>query len=36
MAKLKNHWIAGVTMTMKNNFGNTPCALWWGLRTQRE
>jgi len=28
MAKLKNHWIAGVTMTMKNNFGNTPCALY--------
>ena len=28
MAKLKNHWIAGVTMTMKNNFGNTPCSLY--------
>ncbi len=27
-AKLKNHWIAGVTMSMKNNFGNTPCALY--------
>jgi Domain of unknown function (DUF362) len=23
IAKLKNHGIAGVTMTMKNNFGNT-------------
>src|SRR6201995_4510048 len=30
MAKLKNHWIAGVTMTMKNNFGNTPCSLYGG------
>jgi uncharacterized protein (DUF362 family) len=30
MAKLKNHWIAGVTMSMKNNFGNTPCALYGG------
>ena len=28
MAKLKNHWIAGVTMSMKNNFGNTPCSLY--------
>ncbi len=28
LAKLKNHWIAGVTMSMKNNFGNTPCALY--------
>ena len=27
-AKLKNHWIAGVTMSMKNNFGNTPCSLY--------
>src|SRR5664279_352623 len=26
MSKLKNHWLAGVTMTMKNNFGNTPCS----------
>lgn len=30
MSKLKNHWIAGVTMTMKNNFGNTPCSLYGG------
>jgi uncharacterized protein (DUF362 family) len=30
MAKLKNHWVAGVTMTMKNNFGNTPCSLYGG------
>ena len=27
-AKLKNHWIAGVTMSMKNNFGDTPCSLY--------
>jgi len=27
-SKLKNHWIAGVTMSMKNNFGNTPCSLY--------
>ena len=27
-AKLKNHWIAGVTMSLKNNFGNTPCSLY--------
>lgn len=30
MSKLKNHWLAGVTMTMKNNFGNTPCSLYGG------
>ncbi len=30
LAKLKNHWVAGVTMTMKNNFGNTPCSLYGG------
>ena len=30
MAKLKNHWVAGVTMTMMNNFGNTPCSLYGG------
>ncbi len=30
LSKLKNHWIAGVTMTMKNNFGNTPCSLYGG------
>jgi uncharacterized protein (DUF362 family) len=30
LAKLKNHWINGVTMSMKNNFGNTPCSLYGG------
>jgi uncharacterized protein (DUF362 family) len=30
LSKLKNHWIAGVTMTLKNNFGITPCALYGG------
>jgi uncharacterized protein (DUF362 family) len=30
MSKLKNHWHAGVTMTLKNNFGNTPCSLYGG------
>jgi uncharacterized protein (DUF362 family) len=30
MSKLKNHWIAGVTMTLKNNFGLTPCSLYGG------
>ena len=30
LSKLKNHWIAGVTMSMKNNFGDTPCALYGG------
>jgi uncharacterized protein (DUF362 family) len=30
MSKLKNHWWAGVTMTLKNNFGNTPCSLYGG------
>jgi uncharacterized protein (DUF362 family) len=30
MSKLKNHWIAGVTMALKNNFGNTPCSLYGG------
>jgi uncharacterized protein (DUF362 family) len=30
MSKLKNHWIAGVTMTLKNNFGITPCSLYGG------
>jgi uncharacterized protein (DUF362 family) len=28
LSKLKNHWIAGVTLSMKNNFGNTPCSLY--------
>jgi uncharacterized protein (DUF362 family) len=30
MSMLKNHWIAGVTMSLKNNFGNTPCSLYGG------
>ncbi len=30
LAKLKNHWIAGVTMSMKNCFGDTPCSLYGG------
>jgi uncharacterized protein (DUF362 family) len=30
LSKLKNHWIAGVTMALKNNFGNTPCSLYGG------
>ena len=30
LAKLKNHWIAGVTLSMKNNFGDTPCSLYGG------
>jgi uncharacterized protein (DUF362 family) len=29
-SKLKHHWIAGVTMSLKNNFGNTPCSLYGG------
>lgn len=28
LSKLKNHWHAGITMTMKNSFGNTPCSLY--------
>lgn len=28
LSKLKNHWIGGVTMSMKNNFGDTPCSLY--------
>ncbi len=28
MSKLKHHWIAGVTMALKNSFGNTPCSLY--------
>jgi len=28
LAKMKNHQIAGVTLTMKNLFGATPCALY--------
>lgn len=30
MSKLKNHWIAGVTLSLKNNFGITPCSLYGG------
>jgi uncharacterized protein (DUF362 family) len=30
LSKLKNHWIAGVTMSLKNSFGNTPCSLYGG------
>lgn len=30
MSLLKNHWIAGVTMSLKNNFGCTPCSLYGG------
>lgn len=30
LSKLKHHWIAGVTMGMKNNFGITPCSLYGG------
>jgi uncharacterized protein (DUF362 family) len=28
LSKLKNHWLGGVTMSMKNNFGDTPCSLY--------
>ncbi len=30
ISKLKNHWIGGFTMSLKNNFGNTPCSLYGG------
>jgi uncharacterized protein (DUF362 family) len=30
LAKLKNHWIAGVTLSLKNDFGITPCSLYGG------
>ncbi len=30
LSMLKNHWIAGVTMSLKNNFGITPCSLYGG------
>lgn len=30
LAKLKNHWIAGVTLSIKNNFGIAPCSLYGG------
>jgi uncharacterized protein (DUF362 family) len=29
-AKLKDHATAGVTLSMKNNFGNSPCSLYGG------
>jgi uncharacterized protein (DUF362 family) len=29
-AKMKHHWLAGVTMSLKNSFGNTPCSLYGG------
>jgi uncharacterized protein (DUF362 family) len=28
LSKMKNHWLGGVTMSMKNNFGDTPCSLY--------
>lgn len=28
MSKLKNHWLGGVTMAIKNSFGSTPCSLY--------
>ncbi len=30
LSKLKNHWLAGVTMGLKNNFGITPASLYGG------
>ncbi len=30
LSLLKNHWITGVTMSLKNNFGITPCSLYGG------
>jgi uncharacterized protein (DUF362 family) len=30
LSKMKHHWIAGVTMSLKNSFGNTPCSLYGG------
>jgi uncharacterized protein (DUF362 family) len=30
MSKMKNHWFGGVTMALKNGFGNTPCSLYGG------
>lgn len=30
LAKMKNHAINGVTLSSKNNFGNTPCSLYGG------
>ncbi len=30
LSKLKNHWLAGLTLSLKNNFGITPTALYGG------
>ena len=30
MSKMKHHWVAGVTMSLKNSFGITPCSLYGG------
>ena len=30
LSKLKNHWLAGITLSMKNNFGITPASLYGG------
>lgn len=30
LSKLKHHYVAGVTMALKNNFGITPCSLYGG------
>lgn len=30
LSKMKDHWIGGVTMSLKNNFGITPCSLYGG------
>jgi uncharacterized protein (DUF362 family) len=30
LSKLKHHWVAGATMSLKNNFGLTPCSLYGG------
>jgi uncharacterized protein (DUF362 family) len=30
LSKMKHHWLAGVTMSLKNSFGNTPCSLYGG------
>ncbi|MBV9265205.1 MAG: DUF362 domain-containing protein [Acidobacteriaceae bacterium] len=30
LAKMKDHGTAGVTLSMKNNFGNSPCSLYGG------
>jgi uncharacterized protein (DUF362 family) len=30
LSKMKHHWVAGVTMSLKNSFGNTPCSIYGG------